>query len=683
LNSEVFSCNQFAALAATIQTLVNGAVCTCLPSQDQWLQAYNNDIELCALRELVLNPSMINNQSLAKVNHNYCGPLHQSLISAENDMLIMKEPIGGTLSYTRLQLVPQELSNLLFIAFHTNAMGGHLNAYRTLHHLRLCFYWPGMYAFVKQMCQACPGCALANPTRSKLSELIYNFPIKAPFLVMHFDAYAASNHAGFEGSECHLIGCCGMSSFACMEPVTNASATTFVSAIMKMLLRYGFCHMAVLDKDSKFFSTCSEALDLLKINRHVLSGSNHIPMLVERVNRYLTKGLKIMCNKCDSIRVALEAILLLLYAWNSCPVPRMDISRSLVAVGQEFTFPIDYSSGKHWELTSLPSTIVSYSKELAMRLLVCSKVAEILVKEQRSYHRELVNAQRPDPHIYSADNILFARCAVWSDAKQGTVDTLQYAFTGPWHVNAVLKGASYELVHCDNATRIEKKHASDLSPYPAKLIPFEPVDGADTRYGQLYKPISAQPFKEVGIKGFLPIQPFKIATNLAITDRCTAFHWPSLSKLNDQFAPFPRASDNEFRRYIHRDSIAKLPGMTMGLPPAAPDHSIPTIPAIHLLMAAIISSSDKLFFLSHSIGTNSPREWRLARLAFNDSVSLYPSCTLNGRFLFDFYICHPSDWHYNAVNQRYWIQYHGREDIACPGLSTDTHLIHPSDTSDD
>ncbi len=66
------------------------------------------------------------------------------------------------------------------------------------------------------MCQACPGCALANPTRSKSSELIYNFPIEAPFLVMHFDAYAAGHHASFEGSDCYLIGCCGLSSFACM-----------------------------------------------------------------------------------------------------------------------------------------------------------------------------------------------------------------------------------------------------------------------------------------------------------------------------------------------------------------------------------------------------------------------------------------------------------------------------------
>jgi len=112
---------------------------------------------------------------------------------------------------------------------------------------------------------------------------------------------------------------------------------------MKILLCYGFCHTVVLDKDSKFFGVCREAIDLLKINCHVLSSANHNPMIVERVNRYLTKGLKIMCNERDSVRVALEAILLLLYAWNSCPVPGTDISRSLVAVSREFTFPIDFA----------------------------------------------------------------------------------------------------------------------------------------------------------------------------------------------------------------------------------------------------------------------------------------------------------------------------------------------------
>jgi hypothetical protein len=148
-NSEAFLPNQFAAPAATIQTLVNSAICTRLPSRERWLQAYQNDVELSAVRKLVLNPSLICNQSLLKVNQNYCRPLRQSLISVKDDMLILKEPIGGMSSYTRLQLVPRELFNVLFVAFHTNAMGGHLNAYRTLHRLRLWFYLPGMYAFIK------------------------------------------------------------------------------------------------------------------------------------------------------------------------------------------------------------------------------------------------------------------------------------------------------------------------------------------------------------------------------------------------------------------------------------------------------------------------------------------------------------------------------------------------------
>ncbi len=67
-------------------------------------------------------------------------------------------------------------------------------------------------------------------------------------------------------------------------------------------------------------------------------------MMVEQVNRYLNKDLKLMSNKCGSIQVAMEAILLLLYAWNSAPIPGTDLSRCFVALGQEFQFPVDFSS---------------------------------------------------------------------------------------------------------------------------------------------------------------------------------------------------------------------------------------------------------------------------------------------------------------------------------------------------
>ncbi len=122
-------------------------------------------------------------------------------------------------------------------------------------------------------------------------------------------------------------------------------------------------------------------------------------MIVERLCRYFNKGLCIMTNECGMVRVALESLLLLLYAWNSCPVPGTDISRSLVAVGREFAFPIDYSSGKHWELTSSPAIVKSYSKDLAKRLGACCKIAMLLVREQCEWHRELVNSHRRDPRI--------------------------------------------------------------------------------------------------------------------------------------------------------------------------------------------------------------------------------------------------------------------------------------------
>ncbi len=221
-----------------------------------------------------------------------------------------------------------------------------------------------------------------------------------------------------------------------------------------------------------------------------------------------------------------------------------------------------------------------------------------------------------------------------------------------------------------------------MSPYPPELVPFQPVNGADTRFGQLYKPIIKNPFKEAGIKGFSPIQPYKVAAQLALTDRCLAFHWPSLSELNDEIAPYRWESEEERRSYLNKNDSIPLPSLITGPPPAAPTHEIPAIPSILLLVAAIVHSTDRLFFVSCRFGDNEAREWRLARVAFMDSMSLHPSCTLDGRFLFEFYICHPADWWYNAINQRYWLQLHSRSDLTSPCSSSETHLVHPSDSSD-
>ncbi len=133
---------------------------------------------------------------------------------------------------------------------------------------------------------------------------------------------------------------------------------------------------------------------------------------------------------------------------------------------------------------------------------------------------------------------------------------------------------------------------------------------------------------------------------------------------------------------MDKNGIFPLPALITGLPPAAPTHPIPAVPSISLLIAAIVRSTDCLFFISCKFGDNDAWEWQLARVAFLDSMSLYPSCTLDGRFLFEFYICHPADWRYNAINQHYWLQLHSTRDLASPCSTTDTHLVRSTDTSD-
>jgi hypothetical protein len=680
---EIFEPNQFAAPAATIQAFLGSAVSTTLPSCARWIQAYDSDKDLCLIRSIVTNSSLLSNKTLRDMNYNYHSALRKLLIVLEDGVLIYRELIVGEGSYTRLQLVPRVFYNILFVPLHLNPVGGHLNAYCTLHRLRLHFYWPGMYSYIKRMCSACPGCTLANPTKGHSCKLVYNFPIEVPFLVPHVNAYSAGAHPGFEGSNVYLIACCGMCTFGALEPIASPNATTFASAIMKIQLHYELCHTIVLDKDSKFFGVFHESLDLLQINCHVLSGDNHNLMLMERLCRYFNKGLRIMTNKWDTMRVALEALLLLLYAWNSCPVPGTDISRSLVAVGREFAFPIDYLQSKHWELTSSPATVdMMYSKQLAERLSTCRDIAMLLVREQGEWHRALINSCRRDPCVYLPGDIVFARRATRSDAARGCVGKLEYAFTGPWRITALLHGGSYSLKHCHNVAWKEKKHAANLVPYPSELIPFEPVNGADTRYSQLYKPISTNPFKEAGIKGFTPPSPFRVPANFIDVGNNAEFCWPTLAESIDDIKPFPWR-DNDEHCLVLSDDIPFSPAVMYNcLPPLLPlaaTPANPSPPSITMLAPLIISSADKLFFIAHTIGTAGCYEWRLVCIAFQDSVSLYPPCLQDGRFLVEFYMAHPADARYNAINQRYWLQYC---DHNSPTFGTmDAHLITPSDTS--
>ena len=161
---------------------------------------------------------------------------------------------------------------------------------------------------------------IKNITKNRCVDLVYSFQIDAPMGMLFVDIYAAGAEFNFEGTQHYLIAACGMTSFDICEAIAKQSLTIFAAALMKIWLRFGFSHTIVVDKDSKFLGEFVKTAKLLNINIHVLFGNNHDPMLVEQICRFLNTCLTIFCNKRGTNRVALEGILMFLYAWNSAPV---------------------------------------------------------------------------------------------------------------------------------------------------------------------------------------------------------------------------------------------------------------------------------------------------------------------------------------------------------------------------
>jgi hypothetical protein len=210
-----------------------------------------------------------------------------------------------------------------------------------------------------------------------------------------------------------------------------------------------------------------------------------------------------------------------------------------------------------------------------------------------------------------------------------------------------LHGASYEIEHCTSKAR-DKKHASNLSPYPAELIPFHPLDGADNQFGRLHRKFKEHPYREAGITGFTPPTPFVVPAQFLTTDDALRFTWPTLAKLNEEM--LLELGINVGADVVVGDSAIHSPGLYTGPPPTSPPCSIPVIPLASILAQQIINSADKLFFISWKIGL-SVCEWRLVHVALPATTSSYPSCLKDGKYIVNFYMSHPSDSRMNAVNQ--------------------------------
>jgi hypothetical protein len=709
--SDFLDTSQHSAPAATAHTFLLGATTIKLPTIETWRESYNQDDESKLISNMITNPSFINKDTLEKVHYIYRQPLRDNQIKLIDGLLFIQETIDISGNFIQLQIVPTRLRNIIFTAFHANPIGDHFDLYHTFHKIRLRFFWPHMYKYVKFMIQHCAGCNMTKSKLRKSSALLYSFPVDQPWLVVHADVYTIGTEQGFSGEKSFMNVFCGMCSFCMVEPLlsTDMKSSGFSKAIMIICLTLGLPHTIVIDKDSKFRKTFEETMNLIQINLHVASGGNHDPVLTERFHVFANKSLSLFCHERASIRVAAEGLQLCKYAWNSAPVIGTDISRSLVCIGREFRFPIEYTSAVHVNLSLDPSATTSFAQIQTKVLSQSREIFRILIHEHRAWHREYVNSSRPDPLIYEINAQVYARRSGRSAPNKGRVGKIMIKHTGPWKIIEKLHGSSYKIQHC-KSQRFDKKHAAHLSPCPSNLIPFPPLAGPDTSYSQINKKIKEHPFLEVGIHSYdLPtIWPSIDEANSSnhpalISLFATTIHpfepFPSLADLNDELGAIhlsdeienPHISDRAHQEVlqpsasINTEDASAGPLCLLNIPPTVQtttidpsllDKPVPIVFNRQSTLLKLIQSKDKLFFTSYSSPYSDHVEWKLIQVDFQYTLNHNPNALQDGKIFVNFLICHPDDQQFNAPNQRFWPEYHELQGRFA--VNHTYHLVKPS-----
>ena len=130
---------------------------------------------------------------------------------------------------------------------------------------------------------------------------------------------------------------CNMSKFVVVVPAPNESSATLADHFFQhVLLKFGLCHLVVLDDGNPFKCAFVAMCKALKLNYDILAKRNHKELSVEHFHRFLNKATTITMKDRQSNDVFVPAGIAAGYAWNSATIDDTDILPSTVAIGRDF-----------------------------------------------------------------------------------------------------------------------------------------------------------------------------------------------------------------------------------------------------------------------------------------------------------------------------------------------------------
>ena len=245
-------------------------------------------------------------------------------------------------------------------------------------------------------------------------------------------------------------------------------------------MKFGVCHLVVIDDGTPFKDAFVAMCTALDLNYDILAKRNHKGLTVEHFHRFLNKAMTIAIENRQSNDVFVPAGIAVGYAWNSAPMHSTDILRSTVAIGREFRFTIDINLSAVPQLTqNNDQSTIDYLRLADSNRRFSSSILKILIDDRRTIHAERVNNNK-NIFDFIVGDIVMVRTAVQSNATINKVAKLSYQVRGPFRIVKCTGHGSYLVRKLYKPDSPELRFmAIDLYPLPPSLKPCEPVDSSD------------------------------------------------------------------------------------------------------------------------------------------------------------------------------------------------------------
>jgi RNase H-like domain found in reverse transcriptase/Integrase zinc binding domain/Reverse transcriptase (RNA-dependent DNA polymerase) len=473
-----------------------------LPDEHSWQQALHQDPDTALLIHHITTNTPLDEHHLA--DKTYYAAYQKHRLDVEDGILRYYEHSHtARLRQLSLKVVPERLRRIVIVACHSSPFGGHIGITKTLFRIQTRFWWPGMLKDIREGIRGCAHCNLSNATSHEASLELHTLACDTPFDTVFLDIWSPGDITDKDGTAKVLTLLDGMTSFAMgaflqdtinSETIANAALAVFFTTI-------GLPRLIIVDADSIFAGTFKQLFSLLMIPIHQVARENHKAIRNERFHRYLNKVQRINTSDTGSLFRWKQGVLFALYSWNASPIDGTDISRSSVAIGRDFPFPIDIEGAINSNADQGGQSSLDHHESASPLLYRQRAILNILNSERRLRHIEMRNINKTTPSFAPGD-IVIVRKQVKSDASKGISAKLVFRTKGPYRVIEQITPSSYHLQKLPFLQglgvrgKLRKESAARMTKLPSTLVIHKRANGADTRFSQLNGPFEQMPLQK-------------------------------------------------------------------------------------------------------------------------------------------------------------------------------------------